>query len=224
MVILLLRGGLGNQLFIYGKYKSLEKLGKVAFIDDIFGFKYDKIFMRVNMLKFFQLDYKRLGIKLDFFWKFLGKINDNISILFFTNEYFQESRFLDSFNLNISNIYPRICIHIRLKEYSLILTEQQYLDMLKHVIDKNKILPIYFITDDPGHFKLKMPILYERGACINLNEIQAFTFIAESSQVILSDSSFSFCAAYLGPIKNITYNRLTNIINNGKNNHKWVKF
>jgi hypothetical protein len=224
MQILLLRGGLGNQLFIYGKYMIEKKCNKNIFIDDVFGFKYDKTFMRVNMLNSFQLNYKRIGFKLDFFWKLLGKINDDISILFFTNEYFQESRFLDSFNLNISNIYPRICIHIRLKEYSLILTEQQYLEMLNHVIDNNKILPIYFVTDDPGQFKLKMPILYERGACINLNEIQAFTFIAESNQVILSDSSFSFCAAYLGPIKNITYSRLTNIINNGKNNHKWVKF
>jgi hypothetical protein len=96
--------------------------------------------------------------------------------------------------------------------------------MLRSVIEKNQHYPIYFITDDEIQFKINMPKLYKKGMCINLSEIQAFHFIAESSEVILSDSSFSFCAAYLGPQKNITYKFLTNIINNGNNKHQWVKF
>ena len=224
MVILLLRGGLGNQLFIYGKYKNLEKLGKVAFIDDIFGFKSDKIFMRANMLNHFSLEYKAVFFKCDIFWKLLSSLNDNISIGFFSNRYYQESIFLDNISLNFTNIFPRICIHIRLKDYSLCIQEHIYLTMLSSVIDKNQKHPVYFITDDEIQFKSTMPVLYKKGICINLSEIQAFSFIAESSEVILSDSSFSFCAAYLGPPKNITYKQLTNILNNGKNEHQWIKY
>ena len=224
MIVLLLRGGLGNQLFIYGKYKSLEKLGRIVFIDDFFGFKTDKLFKRVNMLKHFSLDYKNVILKCDIFWKLLSLVNDNITICCFSNRYFQESIFLDKISLNISKIYPRICIHIRLKDYSLCIQENIYLIMLKSVIDKNENYPVYFITDDEVQFKLNMPNLYQKGICLNLGEIKAFYFIAESSEVILSDSSFSFCAAYLGPPKNITYKILTNIINNGNNKHQWVKF
>jgi len=224
MVILLLRGGLGNQLFIYGKYKSLEKLGKVAFIDDIFGFKSDKLFKRINMLNHLSLEYKNIFFKCDIFWKLLSLINDNTTIGIFSNKYFQESIFLDNVSLKFTNIFPRICVHIRLKNYSLCIQEHIYLTMLSSVIDKNQNYPVYFITDDEIQFKSTMPVLYDKGICINLSEIQAFSFIAESCEVILSDSSFSFCAAYLGPPKKITYKQLTNILNNGKNEHQWVKF
>ena len=84
-------------------------------------------------------------------------------------------------------------------------------------------LPVFFISDDKKKIKTDMPKLYKMGKLLLLNELDSFNFIAQSSNVILSDSSFSFTASYLGPKKTIYFKRFTNILNNGTNNHKWIK-
>ena len=89
MKILLLRGGLGNQLFIYGAYKYLSSNNKCVFIDDINGFSNDYRFKRINLLSEMKLDYKKFILKPNLIWKLLNKISDNKNFLFFSNKYFK---------------------------------------------------------------------------------------------------------------------------------------
>jgi hypothetical protein len=222
MKILLLRGGMGNQLFIYGAYNFFKNKDKYVFLDDVYSFQNDFIFKRTNCIRRLKLKYNRLDFNIGLTWKLLGLLGDNISFLYFSNEYYQEAKYLDNINFSFSNTTERICIHIRLKDYTLKLNENEYIDMLNFVIKKKSNLQVFFISDDEFQFKSKMPNLYARGFFLNLSDIDCFNFIAESSEVILSDSSFSFCAAYLGNAKNIYFKRLTNIINNGNKPHKWI--
>lgn len=224
MKILLLRGGLGNQLFIYGAYQYYSKINVKVRIDDYYGFKNDILYNRQNSLLKFNLPYIRTCINLNFIWPILNFIKDNTSYLFFSNEYFQDSKYLDHIKISFSPIVDRICVHIRLKDYSLKLDENIYLEMLDFVCKENSNIPVFFITDDEEYFSLNMKILYSKGDCKSLSEIDSFHFIAESSHVILSDSSFSFGAAYLGDNKCIVYHRLSNIINSGSKKHKWIRF
>lgn len=57
MIIIQLKGGLGNQMFQYALYRALKKKGKTVKIDDVTGFVNDKL--REPVLQGYGIDYER---------------------------------------------------------------------------------------------------------------------------------------------------------------------
>ena len=57
MIIIQLKGGLGNQMFQYALYKELKNRGKEVKIDDESGFVHDKL--RIPVLDRFGIEYDR---------------------------------------------------------------------------------------------------------------------------------------------------------------------
>ena len=57
MIIIQLKGGLGNQMFQYALYKELKHRGREVKIDDVSGFVNDKL--RVPVLDRFGVEYER---------------------------------------------------------------------------------------------------------------------------------------------------------------------
>lgn len=57
MIIIQLKGGLGNQMFQYALYRALKKKGKTVKIDDVNGFVNDKL--RKPVLQGYGLDYEK---------------------------------------------------------------------------------------------------------------------------------------------------------------------
>ncbi|MBP3280065.1 MAG: alpha-1,2-fucosyltransferase, partial [Butyrivibrio sp.] len=57
MIIIQLKGGLGNQMFQYALYTELKHRGKEVKIDDVSGFVDDKL--RVPVLDRFGVEYER---------------------------------------------------------------------------------------------------------------------------------------------------------------------
>ena len=55
MIIIQLKGGLGNQMFQYALYKELKHRGKEVKIDDVNGFIGDEL--RVPVLQRFGVEY-----------------------------------------------------------------------------------------------------------------------------------------------------------------------
>ncbi len=224
MKILLLRGGLGNQLFIYGAYNFLKKkYPKHTYIDDVSGFLNDIVYKRKNKLPELGFSYKKIGKNIRIIWRILALFKDDTSFLFFCNRYYQEAFYLDNIKMQLSENLSRICVHIRIKNYPLMLLESEYIELIDYAKKKFQHLTIIFLTDDESLFKKEMPVLSALGECLDLDEIEAFYFMAQSSHVIISDSSFSFSSAYIGKEKVILYKRLTNIIVNGSKQHQWIK-
>jgi hypothetical protein len=224
MKVFLLRGGLGNQLFIYGAYSdSKNKHLGFSYLDDKYGFQSDSVYKRKNKLLELGLQYKKTRIDFRFIWRLIALFKDDTTFFCFSNKYYQQSIYLDNIKMNFSDNISRLCIHIRIKDYSLKLKENEYKELIEYVKNKYPLLPIVFLTDDESLFRKEMSDLFSQGECLNLNEIEAFYFMAESSHIIISDSSFSFASAYLGKNKVIIYRRLTNIIINGDKQHQWIK-
>jgi len=223
-MILLLRGGLGNQLFIYGAYKYFSSLNYSVKIDDTYGFKNDYRYKRKNQLFFYNLKYKKIKNDISLIWRIINRFKVSSNYLGFSNCYFQESKYLDYVDIDFSRNVDRICIHVRIKDYPLKLEETDYIIMVRNGVELFPNYPIYIITDDLKYLKKNMRVLSAIGQCMELSEHDSFNFIAESSVTILSDSSFSFCSAYLGMQKVIIFKRFTNIINNGLKQHKWISY
>lgn len=223
-MILLLRGGLGNQFFIYGAYKYFSSLNYRVKIDDSYGFKNDYRFNRKNQLFIYNLKYKRVKYDISLIWRIINRFKVNSNHIGFSNCYFQESKFLDYVDIDFSPNVDRICIHVRIKDYPLKLEETDYIQMVEKSIALYPRHPIYIITDDKNYLKLNMTVLSVYGQCLELSIQDSFNFIAESAVTILSDSSFSFCSAYLGREKVIIFSRFTNILNNGLKQHKWISY
>ena len=57
MIIIQLKGGMGNQMFQYALYKQLKKMGRDVKIDDVNGFIGDKL--RVPVLQNIGVEYDR---------------------------------------------------------------------------------------------------------------------------------------------------------------------
>jgi len=224
MLILLLRGGLGNQLFIYGAYQYFLSLNYSVAIDDSYGFENDYRYKRKNLLFIFNLKYKRIQFDISLIWRIIDRFKVNSNYLGFSNNYFQESKYLDFIDIDFSPNVDRICIHVRIKDYSLKIEETNYVKMIEKSLSLYPNYPIYFITDDVNYLKNNMRLLSEYGQFLELSELDSFKFIAESAVTILSDSSFSFCSAYLGREKVIIFERFTNILTNGKKQHKWINY
>jgi hypothetical protein len=223
-MILYLRGGLGNQMFIYGAFLTLENQGSNVKLNGSVGFIADKQYHRTLQLQFFfnvncRLEYSLLEL---FFYKLLVKIGDGKKFINHNLDYYQSSRWL----LPLREMTPyrrqkRTVVHLRLKDYNLSFTRSFDKLISSTMLElKNEC---YLVTDDYDLAKREFPLIASKAELFSSTEIEDFRFIAESSHVVLSDSSFSFTAAFIGPRKTIYYPALTNINLDEKADHKWIK-
>ena len=81
----------------------------------------------------------------------------------------------------------------------------------------------FVVTDDYEAFCHLFPNLCNSLSHYKSDSIDEWLFIAESKVVLISDSSFSFTAAYLGSDKTIYYPVLTNIKIDDKGSHLWKR-
>lgn len=105
----LLKGGLGNQLFIYSFVLWLENLGFKVIVDDVIGFKRDKKYRRKNDLLHLGLHYRKLSVSMFspfryVTWRLIGLVNYfRLSTKLFYR--FDESRNDLAISLDIINKY-----------------------------------------------------------------------------------------------------------------------
>ena len=223
--IYLLRGGLGNQLFIYSHYLKNLKLGKDVRIEDKVGFELDYRYRRKNVLDILDLPYLTSRSRIPYLWRILLKFKDDELTFGFDTRYHQKTSNLDHLREKIFTgvVKKRIAVHVRLADYDdMKLNEEDYIRMLTTIQGKEK-KPVCILSDRPKEVQKKMRKLLSLGKIINLNVLDTFKFISESSDVIVSDSSFSLSASYLGPKKNIYYQNLSNIEIDSEADHQIIK-
>lgn len=217
-VILDLKGGLGNQLFILSLAKKLEKSGFVVLLDVSFYSQSNDYQRNVEVdLKLFQK--KIISFNHDLIFKLLNrKIEeidsiDELSIKKFTRfkGYYADANFIDkNYLLNTLNIQPEkqnnsLMIHIRRCDYEklhIALSKDYFIRGIELFLNSSNLEKIDIFTDD-NNFELadyslqKFPInnIFKPN---NMAPLETLKTMTSYQNYLISNSTFSFFAAYLG--------------------------
>ena len=119
------------------------------------------------------------------------------------------------------NCINRMTVHLRFLDYNLSYNREFEKALIGIV--SNYSGSRYLITDDLNLAQEIFPNLCKDLVFVNDSSINSWKFIACSSDVITSDSSFSLTAAFLGCKKNIYHPSFTNIIVDEILDHSWME-
>lgn len=228
MIVPILKGGLGNQLFQISTalFKADQENTEMAIN---YGFRhlvtqgnhpnnyknnlYKKISVTTNVPDFiFQekgFSYSPLpsqkNITLDGYFqteKYFPNYKEKLDNIFIFPENVKEK-----IDKSFSKINKKILgIHIRLGDFlkihsnvHLVCTEKYYINALKNYdLSKYKVI---VTTDDYENFQKFLPI-NDFILCNSKNEIEDLYLLTQCDDLIISNSTFSWWGAYLGKIKN----------------------
>jgi len=128
-------------------------------------------------------------------------------------EYYQNYVFYENYKDKIMKWYEfdrmeaqpddRLVIHIRLGDYLTIKDNQMFvpLDVFQKLIDIDNPSSVYIVSEEPKH-----PILKRFDAiCVGEDVMHDFAFIASAKRLCISNSTFSWWAAWLGIADKIYY-------------------
>jgi hypothetical protein len=131
----------------------------------------------------------------------------------FIREYYQNYVFYENYKDKIMKWYEfdrmeaqpddRLVIHIRLGDYFTIKDNQAFvpLDVFQKVIDIDNPSSVYIVSEEPNH-----PVLKRFDAiCVGEDVMHDFAFIASAKRLCISNSTFSWWAAWLGIADKIYY-------------------
>lgn len=218
-MIFVLRGGLGNQLFILGESLSNQN----SCIEDKTGFIIDTRYKReLEIFKLYPaLIYRKCKLEIPpGLLRMLIRFFDNGIVYPFNLGYHQRSSSLRSLKDLINfRKFDRVVIHMRLTDYSLSYSKdaEKYIKDILNTYASDK----YVVTDDYHAFVKTFPLLADALKHYSSSSVEDWRFIAESKVAIISDSSFSFTSAFLGCDKEIYHPELTNISIDFRGDHVW---
>lgn len=215
-----LKGGLGNQLFIISFAEFLRKSGYKVLIDTSF-YKSSHDYSRKLHLDIDKFGFKEISFKTD---KIFKKIKtrfeevDDIKYLntrkinFFTG-YYQNTYFLDKEYLikklavNNNKNKNSVMVHIRRGDY-IKLNEELKLDYYKKSINKiEKKMDNFGISIFSDDYSLKIDDFKNFNVVNIFNDknsdvLETFKEMVKFQNFIISNSTFSFLAAFLGQQEN----------------------
>lgn len=217
-IILDLKGGLGNQLFILSLAKKLEKNGFYVLLDVSFYSQRSDFQRNVEVdLKLFQK--KIINFKPDLIFKLFNRrveeidSIDELSIKQFTRfkGYYADVNFIDkNYLINTLNIQPEmqnnsLMIHIRRSDYEklhIALSKDYFIRGIEILLNNSNLEKVDIFTDDIN-FELadyslqKFPInnIFKPN---NMAPLETLKKMTSYQNYLISNSTFSFFAAYLG--------------------------
>jgi len=223
-VIVDLKGGLGNQIFILSFANYLKQKGCKVLIDiSIYNQKHD--FPRNIEVNLNDFEFEIVNIKNDFFFNFLNRRFEEIENLDFNviknfsrfKGYYQNLNFLDKdylkqvLKIKENNKNESLMIHIRKKDYVVLkedLKLNYFLKAIETISQRTKILSIDLFTDDESlnktnleNSKIKVNNIFSNDEISPLDTLKK---MVNYKHFVISNSTFSLIAAYLGETENST--------------------
>jgi len=219
-----LKGGLGNQIFILSFANYLRQNGYKVLVDiSIYNQKHD--FPRDIEVNLKDFEFEIVNIKNDFLFNFLNRRVEeieNIDLNFIKNfsrfkGYYQNLIFLDKdylkqvLKIKENNKNESLMIHVRKNDYVVLqedLKLNYFLKAIEIISNRTKIFSIDLFTDDLSLNKIKLENSNIKVKNIFSNDdispLDTLKKMVNYKHFIISNSTFSLIAAYLGETENST--------------------